>query len=345
MNDVKASPDRAGALAHAIRRAPGVPAERDRRSARRGPRSSRTRGSCRWSTLLLKLIASGLGSVQHDGRRAGEPEPLPQRAASATGSRSRARRTRRCEAASPGRPIRSCAPATPDAPVALARDHDGRADRGPPASVASADGRSSSFAPGLAPAQDPAFDVGTGQPTTTLRGPARHPRAYAAVPLVSRRRPRAVRRLDRRQRSARRSAGRGSPRAVHRVERGSRSPPPSSASPTDGVATPTGTGAVGRRRPRSTPTPTSGRRSSRTWSRTISARSSIRTRRTATRGMMNVLGGSYVLFGDRDNGATTTRTYAPDPSSASPTAARDPLVQRVPSGDVAAGGPRLRARA
>jgi hypothetical protein len=36
-------------------------------------------------------------------------------------------------------------------------------------------------------------------------------------------------------------------------------------------------------------------------------------------GMMNVLGGSYVLFGDRDNGATTTRTYPPDPSSASPT--------------------------
>jgi hypothetical protein len=36
--------------------------------------------------------------------------------------------------------------------------------------------------------------------------------------------------------------------------------------------------------------------------------------------VMNVLGGSYVLFGTRDNGATTTRTYAPDPTSANPTA-------------------------
>jgi hypothetical protein len=36
-------------------------------------------------------------------------------------------------------------------------------------------------------------------------------------------------------------------------------------------------------------------------------------------GVMNVLGGSYVLFGNRDNGATTTRSYPPDPSSANPT--------------------------
>jgi hypothetical protein len=35
--------------------------------------------------------------------------------------------------------------------------------------------------------------------------------------------------------------------------------------------------------------------------------------------VMNVLGGSYALFGQRDNGATTTRTYAPDPTSATPT--------------------------
>ncbi len=35
--------------------------------------------------------------------------------------------------------------------------------------------------------------------------------------------------------------------------------------------------------------------------------------------VMNVLGGSYVLFGNRDAGATTTRTYAPDPSSSQPT--------------------------
>lgn len=34
--------------------------------------------------------------------------------------------------------------------------------------------------------------------------------------------------------------------------------------------------------------------------------------------VMNVLGGSYALFGTRDNGATTTRTYAPDPTSADP---------------------------
>ncbi|HEY3817906.1 MAG TPA: hypothetical protein VGL81_12080 [Polyangiaceae bacterium] len=36
-------------------------------------------------------------------------------------------------------------------------------------------------------------------------------------------------------------------------------------------------------------------------------------------GVMNVLGGSYVLFGDRDDGATSTRSYPPDPSSANPT--------------------------
>jgi hypothetical protein len=35
--------------------------------------------------------------------------------------------------------------------------------------------------------------------------------------------------------------------------------------------------------------------------------------------VVNVLGGSYVLFGDRDSGATTTRTYPPDPASANPT--------------------------
>jgi hypothetical protein len=35
--------------------------------------------------------------------------------------------------------------------------------------------------------------------------------------------------------------------------------------------------------------------------------------------VMNILGGSYVLFGDRDNGATTTRSYPPDPASADPT--------------------------
>ena len=36
--------------------------------------------------------------------------------------------------------------------------------------------------------------------------------------------------------------------------------------------------------------------------------------------VMNVLGGSYVLFGNRDSGALTTRTYAPDPTSSNPTA-------------------------
>jgi hypothetical protein len=36
-------------------------------------------------------------------------------------------------------------------------------------------------------------------------------------------------------------------------------------------------------------------------------------------GVMNVLGGSYVLFGSRDSGATTTRSYPPDPASANPT--------------------------
>jgi len=35
--------------------------------------------------------------------------------------------------------------------------------------------------------------------------------------------------------------------------------------------------------------------------------------------LMNVLGGAYVLFGDRDPGATTTRQYAPDPTSDQPT--------------------------
>ncbi|HEY1693917.1 MAG TPA: hypothetical protein VGG39_17240 [Polyangiaceae bacterium] len=34
--------------------------------------------------------------------------------------------------------------------------------------------------------------------------------------------------------------------------------------------------------------------------------------------VMNVLGGSYALFGNRDPGATTTRTYAPDPTAANP---------------------------
>ncbi len=36
-------------------------------------------------------------------------------------------------------------------------------------------------------------------------------------------------------------------------------------------------------------------------------------------GVMNVLGGSYALFGARDAGATTTRSYPPDPASAEPT--------------------------
>jgi hypothetical protein len=35
--------------------------------------------------------------------------------------------------------------------------------------------------------------------------------------------------------------------------------------------------------------------------------------------LINALGGSYLLFGHRDNGAQTTRTYAPDPTSANPT--------------------------
>ncbi|MGH7295139.1 MAG: hypothetical protein ACRELB_09410, partial [Polyangiaceae bacterium] len=36
--------------------------------------------------------------------------------------------------------------------------------------------------------------------------------------------------------------------------------------------------------------------------------------------VMNILGGAYVLFGDRDAGATTSRTYAPDPTAPDPKA-------------------------
>ena len=34
--------------------------------------------------------------------------------------------------------------------------------------------------------------------------------------------------------------------------------------------------------------------------------------------VMNLVGGAYTLFGDRDSGATTTRSYAPDPSATDP---------------------------
>jgi hypothetical protein len=156
---------------------------------------------------------------------------------------------------------------------------------------------------------DPSFDVGLAPPVHVAQ---RDPRAYAAVPLVNGAVPPPFVDQD--------NDGLPDVDALGRFVTAGGQPVPSPFFSPDGVDG--NRDASGRAIGAATPTLYQYMNVGQTFMASLEDDLRPLTDPDPTHGheaVMNLLGGLYVLFGQRDAGATTTRTYAPDPTSASPT--------------------------